>query len=54
MYNFLNARKRKEQIWMAGQQVHGDAATIQRLLTIVVDRINASQGSVPDSTLRRR
>ena len=31
----------KEQIWMSGGHIHGDAPTIQRLVSIVLSKVNA-------------
>lgn len=36
------ARQPKEQMWMTGVHVHGDSATINRLVQIVAPRIRAS------------
>ena len=36
---FSNARYPKEQIWMSGGHIHGDAETIQRLVAIVLSRV---------------
>jgi dienelactone hydrolase len=36
------AREPKEQLWMTGIHVHGDSATISRLVEIVTPRIRAS------------
>ena len=36
------AREPKEQLWMTGVHVHGDSATINRLVGIVTPRIRAS------------
>jgi hypothetical protein len=35
------AREPKEQLWMTGIHVHGDSATINRLVGIVTPRIRA-------------
>lgn len=36
---FLAAREPKEQLWMSGAHVHGDSATINRIVNIVAPRI---------------
>jgi len=36
---FLAASEPKEQVWMSGAHVHGDAPTIQRLVDIVMARV---------------
>lgn len=36
---FQSAREPKEQIWMSGGHVHGDSATITRLVNIVMERV---------------
>ena len=38
---FRGAAEPKEQIWMTGGHVHGDAPTIQRLVAIVLSRLAA-------------
>jgi dienelactone hydrolase len=37
------AREPKEQLWMTGIHVHGDSATIRRIVEIVTPRIRASR-----------
>ncbi len=39
---FRAAREPKEQMWMTGIHVHGDSATISRIVEIVAPRIRAS------------
>jgi hypothetical protein len=39
---YLNAGQPKEQIWMSGGHVHGDSATITRLVDIVMSRVRPS------------
>ena len=39
---FDSAGQPKEQIWMSGAHVHGDVETIQRLVGIVMTRINSN------------
>lgn len=41
---YRRAAHPKEQIWMSGGHVHGDAPTIQRLVEIVFRRVIASSG----------
>ena len=42
---YRSAREPKEQIWMSGGHVHGDAETIQRLVRIVMARVSAKDGA---------
>jgi hypothetical protein len=42
---FASAREPKELVWMSGQHVHGDKATIQRLVAIVMDRMRRSSAN---------
>ena len=41
LYN--SARQPKERVWMTGVHVHGDSATITRIVEIVAPRIRASE-----------
>jgi hypothetical protein len=38
---YATASHPKEQIWMSGGHIHGDAPTIQRLVHIVLSKVNA-------------
>jgi hypothetical protein len=42
---YSSAREPKELVWMTGEHVHGDKETIQRLVAIVIDRMNREPGS---------
>jgi len=39
---FRSAREPKQQIWMPGGHVHGDSATITRLVQIVMSRVRGT------------
>lgn len=55
---FASAAHPKEQIWMSGGHIHGDAETIKRLVRIVLDRVrendfDGSSGSSGSGDSRR-
>ncbi len=42
---YAAAREPKDLVWMSGRHVHGDKETIQRLVAIVIDRMNREAGA---------
>lgn len=49
---FRNAGQPKEMVWMSGGHVHGDVATITRLVDIVMARVRSDPHGVTASNLR--
>jgi hypothetical protein len=41
---YASAREPKELVWMSGRHVHGDKETIQRLVAVVMARMNREAG----------
>jgi hypothetical protein len=47
---YASAREPKEVVWMSGGHVHGDKETIQRLVAIVLRRMDSTPASVSSSS----